>query len=245
MVQHQNETPHQHQGEEQQQQQQKTSMTSRATATSTARRVLYGRWRKKMLFGNRFKLAVTGGSHTSPDVMAFLFHALGVAVVNGYGTTETGGLSGNNGTQGGDLQLIDCPELNYLTLDQPWPRGEVVAHTARMTPGYFGDDEKTHESFVTIRGKRFFRTGDVGELIKGHLHIIDRKKDVFKLAQVRSDVAFDLDRLMLVLHTGHVCIASQARSSVCTESMDTPGHFDFSCMSWCAAILNLIGVYVW
>lgn len=47
------------------------------------------------------------------------------------------------------LQLRDCPELGYLTSDKPYPRGEILAHTPRLSPGYFGDEAATEKSFIT------------------------------------------------------------------------------------------------
>ena len=48
--------------------------------------------------------------------------------------------------------------------------------------GYFKNDKMTAENFFNEGGKRWFRTGDVGELFEdGTLRIIDRKKDLVKL----------------------------------------------------------------
>ena len=48
--------------------------------------------------------------------------------------------------------------------------------------GYFKNEKMTKENFFTEAGKRWFRTGDVGELWEdGTLRIIDRKKDLVKL----------------------------------------------------------------
>ena len=48
--------------------------------------------------------------------------------------------------------------------------------------GYFKNEKMTEENFFTEGGKRWFRTGDVGELFEdGTLRIIDRKKDLVKL----------------------------------------------------------------
>ena len=37
------------------------------------------------------------------------------------------------------LRLLPCPLLGYSPEDKPYPRGEVVAHTPRLTPGYFSN----------------------------------------------------------------------------------------------------------
>jgi long-subunit acyl-CoA synthetase (AMP-forming) len=52
-----------------------------------------------------------------------------------------------------------------------------------MTPGYFGDAEATEKHFCVIDGVRYFRTGDIGELVNGQIRIIDRISSVFKLRQ--------------------------------------------------------------
>lgn len=73
--------------------------------------------------------------------------------------------------------------MGYLTSDEPYPRGEIVARTSRTTPGYYDDEEATAERFMTIGGLAFFRTGDIGELVDGQIRVIDRRNAVFKLAQ--------------------------------------------------------------
>jgi long-chain acyl-CoA synthetase len=103
------------------------------------------------------------------------------------------------------LRLLDCPQLGYTTADQPHPRGEILARTPRMSVGgYFhrarynevdgtlnsstvetneagGDGE---EDWITISGVRYFRTGDIGELLGvGQMKVIDRCKAHLKLAQ--------------------------------------------------------------
>lgn len=53
-----------------------------------------------------------------------------------------------------------------------------------VTKGYYRDPEKTAELFDE---KGFIHTGDIGHLLpNGTLKIIDRKKHIFKLAQVNT-----------------------------------------------------------
>jgi hypothetical protein len=48
--------------------------------------------------------------------------------------------------------------------------------------GYFKNEEKTLEDFYEEGGKRWFKSGDIGEYDRdGNLRLIDRKKDLVKL----------------------------------------------------------------
>jgi len=107
-------------------------------------------------------------------------------VVDGFGTTETGGLlwDGQPGSTVRTL-LVDCPELGYLTTDVPFPRGELCVSSDNMsTEGYLGDPDSTKAAFFTDDKKvLWYRTGDICALRRqGKYDIVDRKKSVFKLA---------------------------------------------------------------
>ncbi|KAJ3049555.1 hypothetical protein HK097_009460 [Rhizophlyctis rosea] len=143
------------------------------------------KWKKRQYFGNRCKVITIGGATSSPALKSWIWDALGAAVViDGYGCTETGGI-----TRAGDLNLAthlllrDSPEWEFTTADKPYPRGEILASTSRLVPGYYRDEKATEKAFVEVNGKRYFRTGDAGEMREGKIFVVERLGSLFKVAQ--------------------------------------------------------------
>ncbi|EXB52560.1 Long chain acyl-CoA synthetase 7 [Morus notabilis] len=154
-------------------------------------RLVFNKIREKL--GGRVRFMGSGASPLSPDVMDFLRVCFGCDVIEGYGMTETScvisimdegdTLSGHVGSPSSacEIKLVDVPEMNYTSTDQPYPRGEICVRGPIVFQGYYKDEVQTKE---VIDNDGWLHTGDIGLWLPGgRLKIIDRKKNIFKLAQ--------------------------------------------------------------
>ncbi|XP_045787651.1 long chain acyl-CoA synthetase 6, peroxisomal isoform X1 [Trifolium pratense] len=154
-------------------------------------RLVFNKIKDKL--GGRVRLMVSGASPLSPDVMEFLKICFGGRVTEGYGMTESSCvisciddgdiLSGHVGSPNPacEIKLVDVPEMSYTSDDQPNPRGEICVRGPIIFQGYYKDEVQTRE---VIDEEGWLHTGDIGTWIAGgRLKIIDRKKNIFKLAQ--------------------------------------------------------------
>ncbi|KFO98071.1 Long-chain-fatty-acid--CoA ligase 5 [Calypte anna] len=140
--------------------------------------------------GGRVRIMVTGAAPISPSVLTFLRAALGCQIFEAYGQTEcsagcTFSMPGDwtTGHVGAPLacniiKLVDVEEMNYFSSNN---EGEVCIKGPNVFKGYLKDPEKTAEA---IDKDGWLHTGDIGKWMpNGTLKIIDRKKNIFKLAQ--------------------------------------------------------------
>ena len=154
----------------------------------------------KNTLGGRIRWMLVGSAPMPSDVLKFLRIAFCCPITEGYGQTEdcAGVLLANvNDTSAGhlggvsgccELKLIDVPELGYTTKDKnekgEWePRGEICIRGTNVFKGYYKLPEKTQE---TIDKDGWLHSGDVGMIMTSHgnaIKIIDRAKNIFKLAQ--------------------------------------------------------------
>lgn len=152
----------------------------------------------KTVLGGRVRLATTASAPISADILNFLKVAFCCQILEAYGQTENGGAATSTIVKdhetnhvGGpvgciSIKLVDIPEMNYTTLTRNekmeiTPCGEVCFKGPSIMPGYFKNSKVTAEA---IDEDGWLHSGDVGLLRpNGSIKIIDRKKNIFKLAQ--------------------------------------------------------------
>lgn len=141
----------------------------------------------------RAHTVISGSAPLDPQLHQFLRVCLYTNFGQGYGLTETFAstlcqLEGDftSGNCGGPLPgveacLRDVPDMEYLSTDLPRPRGELMIRGPILMSGYWRNPEKTAEA-MTEDG--WFCTGDIAEVDNmGRFYIIDRRKELMKLAQ--------------------------------------------------------------
>lgn len=159
--------------------------------------MLYDRiWSKKVAAGlglDRCKILVSGSAPIDPSLHQFLRVVFGSNFTQGYGLTETYAValiqhegdfsSGNCGgvTPNAECALLDVPDMEYLSTDKPHPRGELLIRSTTLFREYFRNDEETKKA---IDADGWFHTGDICSVDElGRFKIVDRRKNVLKLAQ--------------------------------------------------------------
>ncbi|KAL8244818.1 hypothetical protein R6Q59_011076 [Mikania micrantha] len=146
----------------------------------------------KQSLGGRVRIILSGAAPLAPHIEGFLKVVACCHVLQGYGLTETCAGSFVSlpdemnmlGTVGPpvpnlDARLESVPEMNYDALSST-PQGEICIRGDTVFSGYYKREDLTKE--VLIDG--WFHTGDIGEWQPdGSMKVIDRKKNIFKLAQ--------------------------------------------------------------
>eukprot|EP00455_Lapot_gusevi_P019534 TRINITY_DN2086_c0_g1_i2.p1 TRINITY_DN2086_c0_g1~~TRINITY_DN2086_c0_g1_i2.p1 ORF type:complete len:764 (+),score=291.62 TRINITY_DN2086_c0_g1_i2:300-2294(+) len=158
-------------------------------------RLVFGK--VKAALGGRVRLILTGSAPISASVLNFLRVAFAAQVVEGYGQTEANAAVSvtdvedpnaaghvGNPLPCCEIKLVDVPEMKYTGKDVingvPCPRGEICVRGSNVFSGYFKMEDKTNEALVG----GWLHSGDIGMWTpQGNLKIIDRKKNIFKLAQ--------------------------------------------------------------
>ena len=133
----------------------------------------------KNRFGlSRIRVAYTAGEAIGPDIFRF-FRALGINLKQLYGATEASVYI--TAQPDGEIYADTVGKPNIDVEVKVADNGEVLFRSPGVFQGYYKDPEKTRE---TKTEDGWVRSGDAGffDQKTGHLKIIDRAKDVGRLA---------------------------------------------------------------
>ena len=125
---------------------------------------------------SRIRVAYTAGEAIGPELFEF-YRSLGINVKQLYGMTESSALICIQ--QDGDVKLDTVgPPLPGVEV-RVSPSGEVLYRSPGVFQGYYKNPDATRETLV----EGWVHSGDAGFFDKdGHLKIIDRARDVGRLA---------------------------------------------------------------
>lgn len=164
--------------------------------------------------------AILVGGQRLPRAVAARATELGVRVVRTYGSTETAGGCVYDGAplDGVAMKIVE---------------GELLIASPTLASGYIGNDALTASMFITdAEGKRWFRTGDAGEIHDGILTVSGRIDNVIisggvniSLDLVENSVR-ELDGLSSAVVIGAPSERWGEQSVVVTDSPNPPSLDD-------------------
>lgn len=90
-----------------------------------------------------------------------------------------------------DIRLVNWEEAGYRVTNKPFPQGEIIIGGDSVSRGYYKLANKTEEEFFDEDGKRWFKTGDIGEFHPdGVLKIIGKFKWQMCLELKRNNIQY-------------------------------------------------------
>jgi fatty-acyl-CoA synthase len=138
-------------------------------------------------------IKVSGGGAAMPAAVGErLQQLIGSPYIEGYGLTETIAPTHVNPPHRPKRQCLGVPIFNTesriidpesLQEVAQGTVGEIVTHGPQIFQGYWRNPEATEAAFVTLAGKKFFRTGDLGYVDEdGYFFLVDRLKRMINCA---------------------------------------------------------------
>jgi long-chain acyl-CoA synthetase len=133
----------------------------------------------------------SGGAPMPVEAARRFEEKTGAVIFEGYGLSETSPNLTVNPTNvedrkfgsvgfpipGTDIKIVD-KETGLTELPQG-EDGEIAASGPQIMKGYWNRPQETEDVFREIDGRRFFLTGDIGNIDdEGYITITDRKKDL-------------------------------------------------------------------
>ncbi len=181
--------------------------TPSSFAWKIANKLVYSKLREA--FGGRVKVFVAGGAPLGIDLASWFADA-GIAILEGYGLTETSPVIAVNlphrnklGTIGSRISNTDCRFAED---------GELEVRGPGIFAGYWQKPEQT----AAVMDGEWFRTGDIGSVdADGFLRITDRKRELIKTVGGKFIAPQPIENKLKVSSLiGHVALQGDRRKYV-------------------------------
>jgi len=145
-------------------------------------------------FGPRFRFFTSGGARLDPSIMLDL-EALGFAVLEGYGLTETSPIVTFNPVEkrkpGSAGKPLPSVEIRIASPSEEG-EGEVEIRGPMIMKGYYKNPSATDE----VLHNGWLRTGDIGRMDKdNYLFITGRSKEVIVLSSGKNIYPEDVEKM--------------------------------------------------
>ncbi|MCO5200747.1 MAG: AMP-binding protein [Chloroflexi bacterium] len=140
-------------------------------------------------FGGKLDFIASGGAAIDADVQ-LKWEAMGIAVVEGYGTTECAPIVTINPRNDRRIRSVGRPlpgQQVRIAED-----GEVLARGPNVFEGYWNNPVATAASF----DGDWYRTGDLGYIEDGYLYLKGRKKDLIVLSDGQNVYPEDIETVL-------------------------------------------------
>ncbi len=161
-----------------------------AVKHSIADKIVFSKLRE--FFGGNLSFCISGGAALSDDI-SLIFTGAGIAIMQGYGLTETSPVISTNTGMNTRLGTVGKPIRNVQV--RIAEDGEIEVSGANIMLGYYNKPEATHEAFTD---DGWFKTGDIGTLdADGFLKITDRKKELFKTSGGKYIAPSPIEQLII------------------------------------------------
>lgn len=142
-----------------------------------ARKLIFSKWKEAL--GGELRILISGGAALQSRLER-IFWAADIAVLQGYGLTETSPVIAVNPFRLSDIKFETVgPVIDGVSVKID-DDGEILCKGPNVMMGYFKAPDLTAE---IIDNDGWLHTGDIGHIEDGRfLRITDRKKEMFKLS---------------------------------------------------------------
>jgi long-chain acyl-CoA synthetase len=138
----------------------------------------------------KLKLIACGADTLHESTIEAWERRTGSQIYEGYGMTETTGVSHGNPylrpkkasfgvpIPGVKAAIVEYEGTNYLPVGEV---GEMILSGPNIMQAYWKREEETRQSLIDIDGEKWLRTGDIVSMDEeGYFHFFDRKRDLIK-----------------------------------------------------------------